>query len=49
MIDNLALGVPLGYNYGLMLSSDEGIKLGSTDNELVGFTLGVDDSLGSDY
>ena len=28
-----------------MLSSDEGIKLGSTDNELVGFTLGVDHKL----
>ena len=33
------LGVPLGYTSGLMLHSDEGIKLGSTDGELIVFTL----------
>ena len=33
----LVLGVPIGYTDILMLKYDEGIKLGYTDGELLGF------------
>ena len=34
--------VPLGYTYGCVLYSGEGIKLGSTDGEILCYTLEVD-------
>ena len=39
MIYGSALGLPLGYNDGILLTSDKGIELGSTDGELLGFLL----------
>ena len=39
ILNGSSLGVPLGSNDVLMLDYDEGIKLVSTDGELLGFTL----------
>ena len=42
IIDGSALGLPFGYTDWIVLDFDEGIKFGSTDDELLGFTLRFD-------
>ena len=42
VLEGLAVWVLYGSTSGIMLHYDEGIKLGSTDGELLGFTLVID-------
>ena len=44
-LDVSTLGLSLGYSHASFLGTDEGINLGSPDNEVLGIKLGDEDGI----